>query len=231
MSSNTYKHVDNIVDEKRQDAIPWDDETLLPENRLVRKLYMSLMPMVWVLYLFNYLDRNNIAQAKLNSFEEYLGLHGSQYNTAISILNVGYMFMQLPSTMIITPTGAVHTYGQLIAIRLLLGIVEAPFFPGVFYLLSCWYTKKESALRTAVFYSGLVLATVFSGLLAAEIFPGLEGSHGLAVWQWLFIIEGVESFVGGIVALFVLLDFLETATGLTKWSFSDVERALAIERI
>ncbi|KAL2784945.1 major facilitator superfamily domain-containing protein [Aspergillus keveii] len=245
------QHVDDIVAEKDQGTIPWDDETLWQEKRLVRKLDMTLMPMVWVLYLFNYLDRNNIAQAKLNSFEEDLNLHGSQYNTAISILNVGYMLMQLPSNMIITrvrpsiyiaiwvcvwscisaATGAVHTYGQLIAVRLLLGIAEAPFFPGVFYLLSCWYTKKELALRTAVLYSGLVLATAFSGLLAAGIFSGLDGSRGLAGWQWLFIIEGAGSFVAGIVALFVLPDFPGTATGSTKWLFSDAERALAIERV
>jgi MFS family permease len=71
----------------------------------------------------------------------------------------------------------VHTYGQLIAVRLLLGIAEAPFFPGVFYLLSYWYTKKELALRTAVLYSGLVLAKAFSrtargrNLLRARRFP------------------------------------------------------------
>jgi hypothetical protein len=55
------QHVDDIVAEKDQGTIPWDDETLRQEKRLVRKLDMTLMPMVWVLYLFNYLDRNNIA--------------------------------------------------------------------------------------------------------------------------------------------------------------------------
>lgn len=59
------------------------------ERRLVRKLDMTVMPMVWSLYLFNYLDRNNIAQAKLNGIEDDLGLVGDQFNTAISILNVG----------------------------------------------------------------------------------------------------------------------------------------------
>lgn len=59
------------------------------ERRLVRKLDMTLMPMVWSLFLFNYLDRNNIAQAKLNHIEDDLGLVGDQFNTAISILNVG----------------------------------------------------------------------------------------------------------------------------------------------
>lgn len=56
------QHVDNIIDEKGPSQIAWDGETLIQEKRLVRKLDLTLMPMVWVLYLFNYLDRNNIAR-------------------------------------------------------------------------------------------------------------------------------------------------------------------------
>ncbi|KAF2466297.1 uncharacterized protein BDR25DRAFT_377389 [Lindgomyces ingoldianus] len=66
-----------------------DPEHHKTERSFVRKLALTLMPMVWVLYLFNYLDRNNIAQAKLNTFEKDLGLEGSEFNTAVSILNVG----------------------------------------------------------------------------------------------------------------------------------------------
>ena len=73
-----------------------DAAWLAAEKRVVRKLDMTLVPMIWVLYLFNYLDRNNIAQAKLSSFEKDLGLKGNQFNVAVSILNVGYMLMQLP---------------------------------------------------------------------------------------------------------------------------------------
>lgn len=130
------------------------------------------------------------------------------------------MLMQLPSNMIITrvrpsiylafwvcvwscisaSTAAAKDFSHLIAIRFLLGIAEAPFFPGVFFLLSCWYTKRELALRTAVLYSGLLLATAFSGLIAAGVFAGLDGARGLAGWRWLFLIEGVASFVAGVVA-------------------------------
>lgn len=142
-------------------------------------------------------------QAKLDSFEKDLGLVGNQFNVAVSILNVGYVLFQLPSNMILTKTrpslyipacamiwscvsaatAGVHNYQGLIAVRFFLGIVEAPFWPGAFYMLSSWYTRKELALRTAVLYSGLVLATAFSGLIAAGVFAGLEGKAGLAGWQ------------------------------------------------
>lgn len=111
--------------------------------------------------------------------------------------------MQIPSNMILTrvrpslyipiwalvwsavsaATASVHNFGQLIAVRCLLGIAEAPFFPGVYYLLSCWYTKSELGLRMAILYSGLVVATAFSGLVAAGVFSGLDQAMGIAGWR------------------------------------------------
>jgi len=248
---------DEKVDPSKLEGLDLDDlqeidpEWRRREKKLVRKLDMTLMPMVWVLYLFNYLDRNNIAQARLNNFEKDLGLKGSEFNTAVSILNVGYMVMQLPSNMILTrvrpsiyiplcvcvwscisaATAGTHSYSGLIAVRFFLGIAEAPFFPGAFYLLSCWYTRKELALRTAVLYSGLVLATAFSGLLAAGIFSGIDGKRGIEGWRWLFIIEGSGSFAMALLALFILPDFPESTTGPAKWFLTEAERKLAVERI
>ncbi|KAH7126632.1 major facilitator superfamily domain-containing protein [Dendryphion nanum] len=244
----------NMKDVTKLEQAPveeYDQATLAVERSLVRKLDMTLMPVVWVLYFFNYMDRNNIAQAKLNSFEKDIGLTGNQFNVAVSILNVGYVLMQLPSNMILTrvrpslyipacamlwscvsaATAGVHSYGGLIAVRFTLGIVEAPFWPGAFYLLSCWFTRKELALRTAVLYSGLVLATAFSGLVAAGVFEGLEGVRGLKGWQWLFVIEGSASFFAAIVAMALLPDFPGSKSGSGSWLFTEAERKLAVDRI
>ena len=144
-------------------------------------------------------------------------------------------------------TAGTHNFSGLVAVRFFLGIAEAPFFPGAFYLLSCWsvsgtwkhdfranalrYTKKELALRTAILYSGLVLATAFSGLLAAGIFAGLDGARGLAGWRWLFIIEGAASFLAGLAAVFFLPDFPDSTTGSAKWLFTPEERQIAIDRV
>ncbi|OAK99377.1 MFS general substrate transporter [Phaeosphaeriaceae sp. SRC1lsM3a] len=228
-----------------------DEDTRRMEKRIVRKLDMTLMPVVWVLYFFNYMDRNNIAQAKLDSFEKDLGLRGNQFNVAVSILNVGYVLMQLPSNMLLTKvrpsiyipacamlwscvsasTAAAGNYGQLIAIRFLLGVVEAPFFPGAYYILSAWYTRKELALRIAALYSALILATAFSGLVAAGVFAGLDGARGLAGWQWLYIIEGSASFLAAAISMAFLPDFPESHTGCGKWLFSAEEKKLSVDRI
>lgn len=161
------------------------------------------------------------------------------------------MIMQLPSNMILTrvrpslympfwvcvwscisaATAAAQNNTHLIVIRFLLGIAEAPFFPGVFYLLSCWYTRKELALRTAILYSALILATAFSGLIAAGVFAGLDGAHGLSGWRWLFLIEGAASFCFGVIAIFVLPDFPEVPSGSAKWLLTPEERVVAVERM
>ncbi|RKK71286.1 hypothetical protein BFJ69_g11134 [Fusarium oxysporum] len=221
------------------------------EKKLVRKLDMTLMPMVWILYMFNYIDRNNIAQARLDDFEADLGLVNNEFNIAVSILNVGYMLAQLPSNMILTrvrpsiylpccvivwscvsaATAGVTSFSGLIAVRFVLGIVEAPFFPGAFFMLSSWYTRKELALHTAVLYSGLVIATAFSGLVAAGIFAGLSNTAGLHGWQWLFILEGAGSVVAAILAFILLPDFPESTTGSQKWLLTEQERQVAIQRI
>ncbi|KAJ4180396.1 hypothetical protein NW767_014401 [Fusarium falciforme] len=228
-----------------------EEEYNAAEKSLVRKLDYTLVPMVWLLYLFNYLDRNNIAQARLSSFEQDLGLKGNQFNVAVSILNVGYMLMQLPSNMLLTrtrpsiyipfwtalwsivsaATAGAGNYTHLIVIRFFLGIAEAPFFPGAMYLLSCWYPRKELALRTAILYSGVLLATAFSGLIAAGVLSNLEGVRGIAGWQWLFIIEGAGSFGAALIAFIFLPDFPGQKSGAVKWLLTDDEQKVAVERI
>lgn len=69
--------------------------------------------------------------------------------------------------------------------------MEAPFFPGILFYLSKWYTKEELSLRMAIFYSGSLISGAFGNLIAAGILNGLNGAHGYKSWQWLYIIEGV----------------------------------------
>lgn len=128
-------------------------------------------------------------------------------------------------------TAGAGNYTHLLIIRFFLGIAEAPFFPGAMYLLSCWYPRKELALRTAVLYSGVLLATAFSGLIAAGVLSGLEGVRGIAGWQWLFIIEGSGSFAAAILGFILLPDFPGQKSGVAKWLLNDQEQKVAVERI
>ncbi|KAH7461812.1 hypothetical protein FOMA001_g18876 [Fusarium oxysporum f. sp. matthiolae] len=228
------EHVEEMMPAKAEEAAGnklgmTNEQYDTTEKSLVRKLDFTLLPMVWLLYFFNYLDRNNIAQARLSTFEQDLRLKGNQFNVAVSILNVGYMLMQLPSNMLLTrtrPSMYIPAWTALWSI-----VSAATAGAGAMFLLSCWYPRKELALRTAILYSGVLLATAFSGLIAAGVLSGLEGARGMAGWQWLFILEGAGSFVAAIVAFFVLPDFPGQKTGAMKWLLSDDEQKVAVERI
>ncbi|KAK5949530.1 hypothetical protein OHC33_009336 [Knufia fluminis] len=216
------------------------------EIALVKKLDRRILPTLWAMYFLNYLDRNAIAQARLNNLEDDLGLVGNQFNVAVSILFVGYLLMQIPSNMIMSKahfkpsrymaicmtvwaivsacTGAVQSYGGLLSVRFFLGVTEAP--PGAMFLLSLFYTRKEIATRLSILYSANIIATSFSGLVAAATFTTLDGAHGLAGWRWLFIIEGAVTFRVAIISMFLLPDHPLT----TRW-LTPEERELAHARI
>ncbi|KAL8809621.1 MAG: hypothetical protein Q9200_003256 [Gallowayella weberi] len=217
------------------------------ENLLVKKIDLRLLPMLILMYLMNYLDRNNIAAARLAGLEEELELTGTQYLTCVSILFVGYILMQVPSNLfmnkigkpalylptcmivwgvISAATAAAESFGGLIAIRFFLGFVEAAYFPGCLFFLSSWYTRKELGFRTAILYSGSLMSGAFSGLITAGITGGMDGKRGLRAWRWLFIIEGVITIVIAFAAYFVLPNFPRTTTWLTE-----EERQLAIWRL
>ncbi|CEI70413.1 hypothetical protein FVEN_g1081 [Fusarium venenatum] len=216
------------------------------EIALVKKLDKYIIPMLWLMYLFNYLDRNAIVNARLNNLEEDLGLEGTQYNTCVSILFVGYIAGQVPSNMLINRvkpswymagfclawsivslvTFLAKDYASMIALRFFLGVTEAPFYPGALFILSMFYTRKELAVRLAIFYTGNMIASSFAGLIAAAVFAGLDQTHGLAGWQWLFIIQGALSICTAILAFIFLPDHPLT----TRW-LSEEERQLAYNRI
>lgn len=107
-------------------------------------------------------------------------------------------------------TSQVRNYGDIVACRFILGLVEAPFFAGILFYLSKWYTKSELNLRMSIFYSGSLLSGAFGSLIAAGILNGLNGTRGYAPWQWLYILEGTITVAIGIVIVFVLPDFPNT---------------------
>ncbi|KAM0494984.1 hypothetical protein ACHAP8_008362 [Fusarium lateritium] len=216
------------------------------EKKLLRKVDTRLMPTLVIMYLLNFLDRSNLAQARQGSLEEDLGMSGTDFNLATSIFFVGYLLMQLPSNLILTRlrpslylsascclwgvvstcNAGAQTFTHLVVIRFFLGFVEAPFFPGAVFLMSSWYTRAELTRRIAWLYSGNALANMFGGVLGAAILGDMDGAHGKAGWRWLFIIEGVAAIGFSLIAMFILPNYPHT----TKW-LTEEERAFAAWRL
>ncbi|KAI9048381.1 hypothetical protein LZ554_007217 [Drepanopeziza brunnea f. sp. 'monogermtubi'] len=216
------------------------------EKKLVRKIDLHLIPILWIMYVLNYVDRTNIGNAKTAGMDDDLKLGGGRYAWVISIFFFGYLIMEVPSNMILSRSrpslflpfimlvwgalsaamASVQNYGSILAFRFVLGCIESGFFPGVLFMLSCWYKTEEIGKRFAIFYSAAVLSGAFGGILAGAITGNLDGVHGIEGWRWLFIIEGVATVGVALISPLILLDFPHSSKALSL-----EQRQLAAVRI
>ncbi|KIK41466.1 hypothetical protein CY34DRAFT_13043 [Suillus luteus UH-Slu-Lm8-n1] len=216
------------------------------ERRLLWKLDLR-MSMLVLIYILNFIDRNNASAARSRGLATDLHLEGQQFATLLSILYVGYIIMQVPSNMFLNYIGKPSLYlpicmaiwgvisaltgittsfvGALLT-RFFLGFVEAAFFPGAIFLISKWYKRDEIGARLAILYCGNMISNAFGALIASGILANMDGVRGHAAWRWLFYIEGSLTVAVAIMAVFVLPDFPTT----TKW-LTDDERRLALKRM
>ena len=141
--------------------------------------------------------------ARLQGLEADLHLTATEYQLGLSILFVAYILAQVPSNLLLNHIGKpslylgffttawglvsaltsqVKGFGGIVACRFILGLVEAPFFAGVLFYLSKWYTKSELNLRMSIFYSGSLISGAFGNMISAGILKGLAGKRGLSAW-------------------------------------------------
>lgn len=169
----------------------------------------------------------------------------SRYSIVTLVFFTTYIVFQPPATVvcrylgprnflsaIVTAWGAVmigmgfaKTYEAMVALRIVLGILEAGFFPSCVYLLSTWYTRYDIGKRYSCFYILGSLASACAGILAYGLMQ-LKGREGLNGWRWIFIIEGVLTCFLGIVGYWALVDFPDKAH--TSWHFLSRREALFI---
>ncbi|KAJ5119215.1 hypothetical protein N7526_010852 [Penicillium atrosanguineum] len=216
------------------------------EQALVRKIDLTLLPTIWIMYLLSYLDRTNIGNAKISGMETDLKLNSNDYSIALVVFFVGYVAFEVPSNLILGRTrpslflpgimviwglltclmAVIKDFKHLIVLRVIIGCVEAGFAPGVLLVLSSWYKRTEQSKRFGVYISAAILSGAFGGLLAAVIVDKLEGAYGIRGWRWLFIVEGAATIGVALISLFILPDFPATSRRL-----SERERHIAVARL
>ncbi|KAH8669787.1 major facilitator superfamily domain-containing protein [Tricladium varicosporioides] len=212
-----------------------EEEFAAIEKKLKWKLDIRLLAYMWLIFVLNYLDRNNIAAAKVAGIAKSLKLSDTQYATAVALLFVGYVLMQIPSNIFlaqIRPSIYIRCvmalWGLISALTgvILLGFVEAAFYPGALFLISSWYKRQELGVRNAILFSATQLGSAFSGLIEAGIQDSLDGARGKASWRWMLIIEGYITVFVAITAVLILPDWPST----TRW-LTPQERAVAEWRL
>ncbi|MFD0484993.1 MFS transporter [Kineococcus sp. GCM10028916] len=216
----------------------------------LRKAAVRLIPFVAVMFFINYLDRTAIGFAEPNGMGDDLGLTAAQFGFASGIFFLGYIFLEVPSNLALHRFGArkwlariMITWGivatlftwvqnteQLYALRFLLGVTEAGFFPGAILFLTLWFPREYRRKALAGFYLAQPLTTVIGAPLAGLLMQQGHGVLGLEGWRFMFLCVGIPAIVMGIACWFYLTDKPEDAKWLSATERTWLRRELDAEQ-
>ena len=194
------------------------------EKQTMDKVTWRLVPFLMFCYFIAYLDRVNNGFAGA-SMSKDLGLTAAAFGGAAGIFFIAYFFFEVPSNLALDRFGArlwiariMLTWGiitgaqafvqgelSLNVVRLLLGVAEAGFFPGIIFFLTLWFPSRYRARIVGLFMFAIPISTVIGAPISGFIL-NLEGFQGLHGWQWMFIIEALPALVMSIVVYFYLTD-------------------------
>ncbi|PNY21845.1 MFS transporter [Tolypocladium capitatum] len=207
----------SIVDGHHSDEAPAQSLPELDpqaERRLLLKLDAAFVPIVMLVYLTCFLDRTNIGNVKVAGMPEAIGAGPQQFSTAVSIFYATYVLFEPPWAIMMkwmTPrilltslcvvwslttvfSGLITNVAGLYAARLVLGACEAGLFPALNLYLTMVYKRDEQARRVSYLFVCTAIAGALGGLLAYCILK-MDGVAGYAGWRWVYVVEGVFSFV------------------------------------
>jgi MFS transporter, ACS family, tartrate transporter len=215
---------------------------------VVSRVSRRLIPFIFLCYVIAYIDRVNIGFAAAD-MQRDLGLDDWVFGTGAGLFFLGYFLFEIPSNLILERVGARRWIARIMIVwglvsmammfvvdkwtfygmRVLLGLAEAGFFPGIILYLTYWIPARERARNGALFMTAAPVAMILGAPLSGLLL-GLDGWLGLKGWQWLFIGEGLPAVVLGVLALFVLTDRPEKADWLDPEDRSRLADELARER-
>ena len=204
------------------------------EAQTYHKVDLRLLPFLFLCYILAYLDRVNVGFAKLQMLKD-LSLSDAAFATGAGIFFIGYFFFEVPSNILLKKFGARMWIARIMiswgiisacmifvkgawsfyAMRFLLGIAEAGFFPGVIFYLTLWYPSRLRATRTSWFVAAIAVSGVIGNPISGSIMDLLSGAMRLSGWQWLFLAEGIPSIIVGIWVIYYLNSSIEESKWLT----------------
>lgn len=193
-------------------------------ERTVGKVSRRILPFLFILYVVAFLDRVNFGYAALE-MNSALGISAELFGFLSGIFFIGYLLFEIPSNIILQRIGAriwisriIISWGivvivtaaatdafQLAALRFVLGVAEAGFFPGIILYITCWFRRQDLARAVALFMTALAVSNIVGAPVSTWILDNIHW-FGLAGWRWLFILEGIPALILGVVTWFYLTD-------------------------
>ena len=206
-----------------------------------KKVFRRLIPFLLLMYVVAFLDRSNVAFAE-QEWNANLGISSAAYALGAGLFFVGYAVFEVPSNLLLHKVGARWWLARIMVswgivatlfmfvqgpvsfyiLRLLLGITEAGFFPGVILYLTYWVPARDLSRARGYFYAGIAIAGIIGNPLSGSLLE-LDGLFGLHGTQWMFLIEGAIAIIVGIWSFFFLTDKPSDAS----WLPTDQRDALA----
>ncbi|ORY00896.1 major facilitator superfamily domain-containing protein, partial [Clohesyomyces aquaticus] len=227
--------------------LTWTEEE---ETRIRRKLDKVIVPLTTFLYLLCFLDRANVGNARIQGMGKDLDLlRGVRFNWVTSIFYIVYMFVEVPSNIILKIVGPryylpllvvgfglvsmcsafVRNFKELLVARAFLGIFEGGVMPGLAFFITCFYKRQELLLRVGIYVSAASLAGAFGGLLATVLAKiprwGTEATP-IHTWRNIFFFEGLITIIAGLTAPYIM-----PTTPSECWFLTPRERLIAHARL
>jgi MFS transporter, ACS family, 4-hydroxyphenylacetate permease len=211
------------------------------ESRVIGKVSRRLLWFIFLLFVFSFLDRINIGFAGLTMMKD-LGLTSTQFGLATTLFYIAYIACGIPSNIVLARVGARRWIGAIMIawglastatmfatspntlylLRVLVGITEAGFLPGMLLYLTLWFPAAYRARANALFMIAMPVTAAVGSALSGYILA-LDGAMGLKGWQWLFMLEGLPSAILGLI----VFSYLDDRPQEAKWLSADEKAALA----
>ncbi|KAI6782780.1 uncharacterized protein J7T54_000923 [Emericellopsis cladophorae] len=222
------------------------------QRKIIGRVDRRLITVAGIIYMNSLMDRSNLPNAGIAGMNVDLGMvTGFRYSAVALVFFITYTFLQPPATIltrkigprpflsgicfawgvVMVGFGFVQDWVVLIPLRLLLGLFEAGYFPGIVYLISTWYSRYDMHKRYAGFYCLGLVASGLGGILAFGV-QQMDGLGGLEGWRWIFIIFGLMTVAASFLGMIFLVDFPDVAIDKNHWKFiSRDEIAFIMRRI
>jgi MFS transporter, ACS family, tartrate transporter len=218
---------------------PWGSAMDELERQTIRKVMRRLLPFLIACYFVAFVDRVNVSFAKLQ-MDEALGLSESAYGFGAGLFFVSYFLLEVPSNLFLERFGARRWIARIMfswgvvsgafafipslsrvtglssewafwALRFLLGLCEAGFFPGVIFYLTLWFPSAYRARVISIFMLAIPLSSIIGAPISGMLL-NIRG-WGLDGWQWLYVVEAAPSILLSVGVFFYLTDF----PGEARW--------------
>ena len=224
-------------------------------DRARSKAYWHLLPLLFVSYMIAYVDRQNVAVAKLTMTRDLPGFDNAVIGFGAGIFYIGYVLLEIPGTLMVERwsarkwicrimvtwgmmaglTAAVTSPWQFYTVRFLLGLAEAGFFPGVIVYLTHWFPSRDRARALAIFLVAAPLAQIVSPFISFKLLQiGSDAAHpvmlGMVGWQWVYVFWALPAVLLGALVFYKLVDRPGQAAWLTPEEKTALESELERER-